>query len=354
MARHWTTSCLLLCAGAFCALALDLSQVQVTTRKTISGVFMVTLNNQYSFNASVASEACKALHANIATQAQVEMALLNGLEMCRFGWVEEKIVVVPRIQASPKCGNNKIGLVTWRAAESKAFDAFCFNADTVTTLRASTASIPTTERPDRSTSPQHPATFPPFLITSTLAKRLPVTTPTFTRSSLSPSILPPFSSKAPEHPPKSTSSSQFTYKALHTTTVTTTTTTRLPSSSPPSIPSSSSSSSLSPPVHTGDLAPSHSNYPEKSNVGAPIAILTTAVLVLGILAGTAVYYKKKGRSLPFQRPAQEKGAAETEMFKHFRERDLKRRQSGGDGERSRKCSSDITLLMEQEAKAEIA
>ena len=52
----------------------------------------------------------------------------------RFGWVEEKIVVVPRIQASPKCGNNKIGLVTWRAAESKAFDAFCFNAGMLSNL----------------------------------------------------------------------------------------------------------------------------------------------------------------------------------------------------------------------------
>lgn len=63
---------------------------------------------------------------------------------------------------------------------------------------------------------------------------------------------------------------------------------------------------------------------------------------------------RKGRNLPFPRPGQEIGVVETEMFKHFRERDLKRHHSVGDGERSRKCSSDITLLMEQEAKAEIA
>lgn len=63
---------------------------------------------------------------------------------------------------------------------------------------------------------------------------------------------------------------------------------------------------------------------------------------------------RKGGSLPFVRPEQEKGVVETEMFKHFRERDLRRHHPAGDGERSRKCSSDITLLMEQEAKAEIA
>ncbi|XP_062403425.1 lymphatic vessel endothelial hyaluronic receptor 1b [Sardina pilchardus] len=359
MVRHWATSCLLLLSGAFCAFALDAARLQVSS-KTISGVFMVTQNNKYSFNASVAIEVCETLHGNIATKAQVETALQNGLEMCRYGWVEEKIAVVPRIQANPKCGQNKTGLVLWRPVESKLLDVFCFSdTGTATTQRAMATSV-TTKRQEVSTSARYPVT-PPPLITSALTSLLgPLRTSTISHHDLSSSTSPPLSKKAPaEHLPRSTSSSQVTDTTLHKTPVTTTTTRRtttstrsFPASTTTSTTSSSTSSTLSPPVQTAGLAPSHSENP---NLGvAPVALLVTLGLLLILLVAVAVCYKKKGRSLPFHRPEQEKGAVETEMFKHFRERDLKRHPSTGDGDRSRKCSSDITLLMEQETKAEIA
>ncbi|XP_041965582.1 lymphatic vessel endothelial hyaluronic receptor 1b isoform X1 [Alosa sapidissima] len=355
MVRRWATSCLLLLSGAFCAFALDVTQLQVTS-KIISEVFMVTQNNKYSFTASVAIEVCEALHANIATKAQVETALQNGLEMCRFGWVEEKIAVAPRIQANPRCGQSKTGLVPWRAPESQLFDVFCFkDTGTVTTQRAMATRSVTTKKQEGSTSPRHPVTLPP-LITSVLTRRVPLPTSTISPHAISPSIPPPPSKKADT--------------TLHKTPVTTTsTTTRRTTTSTRSFPASStttststttssstsSTSTLSPPVQTAGLAPFHLEHSVQSNLGAaPVALLVTLGLLFVLLAATAVYYKKKGRSLPLQRPEQEKGAVETEMFKHFRERDLKRHPSTGDGERSRKCSSDITLLMEQEAKAEIA
>ncbi|KAL2093437.1 hypothetical protein ACEWY4_010749 [Coilia grayii] len=335
MSRHRSTSCLLWFCGVFCVLALDLPQDQVATSRTVSGVFMVMLNNMYSFNASVSSGVCRALHAEIATKAQVETALNNGLEMCRFGWVEEKIAVVPRIKPSEKCGNSKTGLVVWRATEKQLFDVFCFNnTDSLTTPRATTVSTRTTARQERLTSPPPPAKFPPLLITSPQPKRPSLTTSTKPHSSLSPSIPPPFSSKEPR-------------------TTSATTTTRPPSSSHPVHPSSPS---LYPPEQSSVLAsfPSNHTLSSKRGESAGIAVLITVVLVLAILAVLAVYYKKKEGGLLFRRQGQQKGAVETEMFKHFRESDLKRRHSGGDGERSRKCSSDITLLMEQEAKAEMA
>ncbi len=45
----------------------------------------------------------------------------------RFGWVDEQIAVVPRVQVKSNCGNGKTGVVVWRADPSREFDAFCFN-----------------------------------------------------------------------------------------------------------------------------------------------------------------------------------------------------------------------------------
>lgn len=45
----------------------------------------------------------------------------------RFGWTDENLVVIPRNKALASCGQNKTGLVTWRAAVTQKFDVFCFN-----------------------------------------------------------------------------------------------------------------------------------------------------------------------------------------------------------------------------------
>lgn len=45
----------------------------------------------------------------------------------RFGWTDENLAVIPRNKALVSCGQNKTGLVTWRAAVKQKFDVFCFN-----------------------------------------------------------------------------------------------------------------------------------------------------------------------------------------------------------------------------------
>lgn len=45
----------------------------------------------------------------------------------RFGWTDENLAVIPRNKALASCGQNKTGLVTWRAAVTQRFDVFCFN-----------------------------------------------------------------------------------------------------------------------------------------------------------------------------------------------------------------------------------
>ncbi|KAM4631281.1 lymphatic vessel endothelial hyaluronic acid receptor 1a [Polymixia lowei] len=120
----------------------------------IAGVSQITYiddNNQsqYAFNASEARELCLSLGLTIASKAQVQEALTQGLETCRFGWIDENFVVIPRINANPNCGQNKTGLVKWRASVKKVFDGFCFNesaADTVAQLKDTTVDSPSTTR----------------------------------------------------------------------------------------------------------------------------------------------------------------------------------------------------------------
>ncbi|KTG34627.1 hypothetical protein cypCar_00033843 [Cyprinus carpio] len=126
MARVWLQLCLplFLFTSTFC---VDVSLIQVPANDGISGVLLVqTKNNVYSFNATTAREACEAIKMRIAKKAEVETANNNGFQTCRFGWVEEQIAVIPRIERSEKCGKNKLGISVWRADISKMFDVYCF------------------------------------------------------------------------------------------------------------------------------------------------------------------------------------------------------------------------------------
>nr|XP_020464259.1 lymphatic vessel endothelial hyaluronic acid receptor 1 [Monopterus albus] len=113
---------------------INTSQIKVfpALNQSIAGVFQVTYlnyNNQpeYAFNASQARQLCLSLGMSIASKAQVEEALRRGLETCRFGWIDEHFVVIPRIKAASNCGRNRIGLITWRVLVNEKFDVFCFN-----------------------------------------------------------------------------------------------------------------------------------------------------------------------------------------------------------------------------------
>ncbi|XP_042342470.1 lymphatic vessel endothelial hyaluronic acid receptor 1a [Plectropomus leopardus] len=116
--------------------------------QSIAGVFQVSgldyLNQpQYAFNASEARRLCWSLGVNIASKAEVQQALRRGLETCRFGWIDEHFGVIPRIKALSNCGQNQVGLVTWRAPVTKKFDVFCFNeSDAAAQLKDATADSP--------------------------------------------------------------------------------------------------------------------------------------------------------------------------------------------------------------------
>ncbi|TTD32919.1 Lymphatic vessel endothelial hyaluronic acid receptor 1 [Bagarius yarrelli] len=110
-------------------LLIDVSQIEVYPKHgSVSGVFHAGLSGVYAFNASVAREVCERLGVAMADKPQVEKALALGLQTCRFGWIDEQVVVIPRIQAKASCGQGGLGIITWRAALSSEFDVFCFNS----------------------------------------------------------------------------------------------------------------------------------------------------------------------------------------------------------------------------------
>ncbi|KAJ3593997.1 hypothetical protein NHX12_006329 [Muraenolepis orangiensis] len=105
---------------------------------------------RYAFNASEAREVCRSLGLTIASKAQVESALTQGFQTCRFGWIDEHFAVIPRVMPSPSCGQNKTGLVGWRASVRTPFDVFCFNeSDAGTQLKDTTSDSPLTGTGDQ-------------------------------------------------------------------------------------------------------------------------------------------------------------------------------------------------------------
>ncbi|KAK5617678.1 hypothetical protein CRENBAI_001810 [Crenichthys baileyi] len=129
--------------------ASSLSKVMAQTNKS-TGTFILIDGGKYTLNFTEARAACLFRNVTIATKAQVEEAVQHGLETCKFGWVAEKIAVIPRIKSDKNCGAGKTGLVLWYAPVERKFAVFCFNASELTD-RLQT-SKPTTASPQSSRS----------------------------------------------------------------------------------------------------------------------------------------------------------------------------------------------------------
>ncbi|XP_064169020.1 lymphatic vessel endothelial hyaluronic receptor 1b isoform X1 [Anguilla rostrata] len=356
---------LLLChlSLAISTLAINPSQIKVfpeTGRG--SGVFLASLqpvqnrSPPYAFNASQAREVCLMLNAIIASRAQVEEAHRNGLETCRFGWVDEQIAVIPRITPSKLCGQNQVGVIVWRSVPTRSFDAFCFNSsDIKTEVPVSTTKIPTTAKPtsSASSSPTPAPTYPP-------SSPLPQTT-----QSAPSSPLPQTTQSAPSSPlPQTTQSApssslpQTTQSALSSPPTLTFSSTLSPPLSTPSSPTPASSTYLSSstsyllplstsPVSPVSVPPSPANTeplrPEPKDIsssgsplgdtvtshhsGVTVVVPTVLIAILFLLATVMAlwYYKirNKSRMLPFWRRGRQKDEFETEVWENLCHEEVK-------------------------------
>ncbi|XP_072194913.1 lymphatic vessel endothelial hyaluronic acid receptor 1 [Excalfactoria chinensis] len=82
-------------------------------------------------NFSEASNVCNRLNLQLASKDQVEKALKHDFETCSFGWINDGLVVIPRITSNQKCGQGKVGLVKWYANRASKFTVYCFNSSDV-------------------------------------------------------------------------------------------------------------------------------------------------------------------------------------------------------------------------------
>uniref|UniRef100_A0A8C1VKE4 Lymphatic vessel endothelial hyaluronic receptor 1a n=1 Tax=Cyprinus carpio TaxID=7962 RepID=A0A8C1VKE4_CYPCA len=274
MARVWMRMMMMMLFSSLfmSSLTFDIQSVKVNPKRTISGVFEVSIGNTYALSASAARDLCEHLGLTIASKAQVAEAQKHGLETCRFGWVDEQIAVVPRIQVKSICGNGQTGVVVWRADPSKVFDAFCFNlTDFEAQNQASMAAHQTTTRKPTTT---HSSVFPTAQTGVHLRKT-------------------PFS--------------------------------KLPSPSSSSVPFSSTSHS--PSVNNMDDEGKHLPMSETSIETVPAVLLITVTFTVMLAVFLALYYFKTNRPCRTQCDSeQQKEYIETEDLEYCSKKDVQKPQ----------------------------
>uniref|UniRef100_A0A672Q1F7 CD44 antigen-like n=2 Tax=Sinocyclocheilus grahami TaxID=75366 RepID=A0A672Q1F7_SINGR len=348
MARVWLPLYLLLFLFTS-TLCLDVSQIQVPTNG-ISGVLLVqSMTNVYSFNATIAKEACEAIKMRIAKKAEVETANKNGLQTCRYGWVEEQIAVIPRIEKNENCGKNNLGITVWTVNISKMFDVYCFKPagpggsfETTSSRPQPTTRGRTSSNNDYSTKTTHPSSIKSTSSPAYTSRALPLYTST-------PSISFAFN----------TSSTTFiTLSLSNISDSSQATTSPLSLSSPEfstSSPSSSSHSSTQflfqySSTPTGQPALSQTTTPNTLPIKAApktFVIISVMVLFLLVAAGASWYLKiKRGQRLPSWTRMRPKQIVETEMWKRISERHCMPEQTSKDN--NIRKFNNIILQMEQD------
>ncbi|XP_067902810.1 RING finger protein 141 isoform X2 [Heterodontus francisci] len=105
--------------------SIDRKDIQISECR-IRGVFLVTLHGEYNLSLAQAHRTCLLFDTVLATKAQVDQAQQQGFETCRYGWVDDGFLVIPRISQKEQCGKNGTGLLIWKLDTDKQYDGYCF------------------------------------------------------------------------------------------------------------------------------------------------------------------------------------------------------------------------------------
>ncbi|XP_043405428.1 CD44 antigen isoform X4 [Chelonia mydas] len=92
-----------------------------------AGVFHVEKNRRYNLTRSEAVELCRALNSTLPTMEQMKKAHELGFETCRYGYIEDKIVI-PRIKPYFLCAANNTGIYILTSNITDRYDTYCYNA----------------------------------------------------------------------------------------------------------------------------------------------------------------------------------------------------------------------------------
>ncbi|XP_060227699.1 CD44 antigen isoform X6 [Meriones unguiculatus] len=116
-------------AWGLCLLQLSLAQPQIDLNITCryAGVYHVEKNGRYSISRTEAADLCLAFNSTLPTMTQMEKALSMGFETCRYGFIDES-VVIPRINPNAICAANHTGVYVLTSSNTSRYDTYCFNA----------------------------------------------------------------------------------------------------------------------------------------------------------------------------------------------------------------------------------
>ncbi|XP_053882472.1 CD44 antigen isoform X27 [Malaclemys terrapin pileata] len=125
----WRLSCTLLLSAV--VVSPDQNRSMLAEEFNIScryaGVFHVEKNRRYSLTRDEAVELCKALNSTLPTMDQMKNAHSLGFETCRYGFIEDKIVI-PRIKPYSLCAANNTGIYILVSNITDRYDTYCYNA----------------------------------------------------------------------------------------------------------------------------------------------------------------------------------------------------------------------------------
>ncbi|XP_058017634.1 CD44 antigen isoform X3 [Ahaetulla prasina] len=123
MAKFW------LCAavGFYALLQVCEARMDLNISCRYAGVFHVEKNQRYSLTREEAVQLCEALNSTIPTWEQMEKAYTLGFETCRYGYIEDKIVL-PRHTPYNLCAANNTGIYILSSNISDRYDTYCFNS----------------------------------------------------------------------------------------------------------------------------------------------------------------------------------------------------------------------------------
>ncbi|XP_004613718.2 lymphatic vessel endothelial hyaluronic acid receptor 1 [Sorex araneus] len=289
-ASLWTTAFLV--QGS-----LRKEDISITLQCRVMGITLVTTKTQ--LNLTEAKEACHLLGLTLASKAQIETARNFGFETCSYGWVDDVVLVIPRIIKNPKCGKNGIGVITWASVSSKKSGAYCHNSSD-TWINSCVPEIIPTDEPILSTQ------------AATYTTEMTISDSTYSASSTD-ALTPNPPTPAPTSVVASTSTSKkiklicVKEVLMETSTLMTPTETELSVESQVTF------------KNEAELSLENQVTVKNETVGfggVPTALLVLALLFFAAAAGLAVcYIKRYAKAFPFTNKNQQKEMIETKVVK---------------------------------------
>ncbi|XP_017555576.1 CD44 antigen [Pygocentrus nattereri] len=90
------------------------------------GVYYVQGNDRHSLDFTEAQKLCELLGASLANATQMVTAYGTGLEICRYGWINDGSISIVRQRANVLCRANQTGVIIFKPTNG-TYDAFCYD-----------------------------------------------------------------------------------------------------------------------------------------------------------------------------------------------------------------------------------